>query len=218
MKLLLLHGSANNASREYLINIKRKFDQNNVVTYESGVSVEEVLGSLMTQPLLGEPQLVVWENPDENLSLDSSLLPPTSSLIFWFDHELKNKSLLDWVKKNGGQISFFPESKEVSVFPLLDKLANGEKNAFLEVDKLKKGGFDIFYIITMVYYLLRTLTVTPKNAPEFVKKKLNRQRERFDLEKIKNLYKYILEMEFKLKSGLLEKDQAEFLLVNLFAH
>ena len=122
---------------------------------------------------------------------------------------------MEWVKKNG-QILFFPEGKEVSVFPLLDHLANGDKKAFLEIKKLKNGGFDIFYIITMVFYLLRNLVSTPKTAPQFVKDKLVRQRKNFSLERLTNLYKEILEIDFKIKSGLLEKDQAEFLLVNKF--
>ncbi len=217
MKLLLLHGPANAASREYLINLKKKFDQNNVVVFESSSNFSDVLGNLMTTPLFSEERLIVWENPQEDFS-DYPLNPIPYTLILWFDHEIKNKSLLDWVKKNGGQISFFPESKEISVFPFLDLLANGDKRAYLEMDKLKKGNFDVHYAITMVYYLLRSLSVTPKTAPDFVKKKLSRQRERFNLEKIKNLYKSIIELEFKIKSGLLEKDQSEFLLVNKFLY
>ena len=79
-----------------------------------------------------------------------------------------------------------------------------------------RQGFDIFYLLTMVFYLLRSLTVTPQKASDFVRKKLERQRAGFDRQKITGLYKEMLEIDFKIKSGLLEKEQAEFLLVNEF--
>ncbi|MBI2338144.1 hypothetical protein HYU95_03075 [Candidatus Daviesbacteria bacterium] len=68
----------------------------------------------------------------------------------------------------------------------------------------------------MSFYLLRNLAVTSKKAPQFVKDKLQRQRKNFSLEKVISLYKEVLEIDFKIKSGLLEKPQAEFLLVNKF--
>lgn len=213
MKPVLLHGPAINNSRTKLVSLKQRFDTNNVVVYESGSSIQEIMGGSMTLPLLSEERLIILENPDE------SFIDYTAdfyTLVFWFDHTVtEKKPILEWVKKNG-QVVFFPEEKEVSVFPLLDRLAIKDSKAFLEIQKLKKGGFDIFYFLTMTFYLLRNLSVTPKNAPQFVRQKLDRQRKNFDLEKITKLYKEILEIDFKLKSGLLEKEQAEFLLVNKF--
>ena len=68
----------------------------------------------------------------------------------------------------------------------------------------------------MIFYLLRSLAITPKNAPEFVKRKLAKQRENFPLEKVKDLYKFVIETDFKIKKGLMGVDQVEFLLVNRF--
>lgn len=218
MKLQLLHGPANAASRRHLIDLKKKFDQSSVIVFETEASIEDVLGSLMTVPLISEERLIVWENPSEDLTFnpfDSSAV----TLILWFDHEVsEKKSIMEWVKKSKGQVWYFPEGKEITVFPFLDLLALSDKKAYLEIDKLKKGGVNIFYLITMIYYLLRNLMVTPKNAPDFVRKKLIKQKEKFNMEKIKNLYKNILETEFKLKKGLLEDEQAKFSLVDLFTH
>ena len=233
MKLQLLHGPAISSSRVKLINIKKGFDQQDVVVYEEGSDIQTILGSLMTPSLFSNEQLIILENPPEdfNYQLPASRGEPTTNyqLIVWFDHEISEKKpIMEWVKKEKGEVLFFPEAKEVSVFPLLDYLAHGDKKAFLELDKLKKAplrqgsagqaGFDIQYFITMIFYLLRSLTVTPKNAPAFVKQKLERQRKNFDLEKIKNLYKEVLEIDFKIKSGLLEKDHAEFLLVSKYVN
>lgn len=217
MKLLLLHGPAINSSRTKLISIKKGFDPQDVVVFEEGFDVSQALGSLTTLPLLSNERLIILENPPEDFT-NYTLSPIPSTLILWFDHEVSEKKpTLEWVKKNG-QILYFPEAREVSVFPFLDYLVTADKKAFLEMEKLIRSGFDIHYLITMVFYLLRNLISTPKKAPEFVKKKLAKQRARLNLADIKNLYKDILEIDFKIKSGLLEKSQAEFLLVNLFTH
>lgn len=215
MKLHLLHGPAINSSRIKLISLKEKFDNNNVLVFESGASNQDILGNLMTVSLLSEERLIILENPSEDFT-NYTLTPNPFTLILWFDHEVSSqKPIMEWAKKNG-QIIYFPESRKVSIFPFLDHLAAGRKEAFLEMDKLKKAGFDIQYLITMVFYLLRNLVATPKTAPDFVKKKLTKQRARFSLEDIKNFYQDILEIDFKIKSGLLEKEQAEFMLVNKF--
>lgn len=206
MKLLILHGPAKAASRKKLIEEKLKFDTNNVVVFEEGSDLQTILGSLATPSLFSDQQLIILENPPEDFT-NYTLYPNPCTLILWFDHQVSEKKpITEWVRKLTGEIYFFPESKEVSVFPFLDYLAAKDNRAFLELNKLKMAGFDIHYFITMVFYLLRNLLVTPKNVP----------RKNFTQESITNLYKDILEIDFKIKSGLLEKPQAEFLLINEF--
>lgn len=215
-KLLLLHGEAISSSREKLLSLKKDFEADSIVTFEKGSEVQTIIGSLTTPSLLSDEQLIVLENPPEDFIFDLSLITYHLSLIIWFDHEVASKKpVIDWVKSKG-QILYFPEVKEVSVFPFLDYLANGDSRAFLEMDKLKKGNFEIQYFITMVFYMLRSLILTPKNAPQFVKDKLKRQREKFKLDDVKKLYKEILEIDFKIKSGLMAVEQAEFALVTKF--
>ena len=217
MRQMLLHGASKAVSRKKLLEIKQKFDTNNVVVFEEGSDLQSVLGNLVTPSLFSDQQLIILENPPEDF-INFPLSPSPLTLVFWFDHEVgEKKPIMEWAKING-QIFFFPEAKEASVFLFLDYLVNQDKKAFLELDKLKRVGLDTQYFITMVFYLLRNLSVTPKNAKPFMKEKLERQRRSFSLEKIISLYKEILEIDFKIKSGLLEKDQAEFLLVNLFGY
>lgn len=217
MKPLLLHGPAKLSSRKKLIELKQKFDTNNVVVFEQGADLQVILGYMATPSLFSSQQLIILENPSEDLA-NFPLNANNYQLLLWFDHPVNEKRpIIEWFKKNG-QIFFFPENKEVSVFPFLDALAAGDKKAYVKVQELKIEGYDVFYFITMTFYLLRNLVVTPKNAPQFVKDKLQKQRQKFPLERIKSLYQKILEIDFKIKSGLLEKDQAEFLLVNLFRH
>lgn len=217
MRLQLLHGPATSASRKKLQDIKKSFNPDDVVVFNSEIDAGLVIANLMAVPMFSEDRLVVWENPPEDLNLDSSLVTSHSSLVLWFDKEITvKKPILESVKILAGEILFFPEAKEVSVFPFLDFLAAGDKKAFLEMEKLKDSGFDIHYFMTMTFYLLRNLVATPRNAPPFVRDKLQRQRNSFPQEKITKLYKNILEIDFKIKSGLLEKPQAELLLVNGF--
>lgn len=217
MKLILLHGAAITSSRAKLVEIKRKFDTSSVIVFDPSASSGQVMASLQTVSMFNEDRLIIWENPPEDLVLDSSLHTAHSSLVLWFDHEISDKKpILPWVKELKGEILYFPESKEISVFPFLDCLAVGDKKAFLEIDKLKNAGFDVFYFITMVFYLLRSMVTTSNKVPDFIKKKIAKQRMRFKREDIKNLYKDILEIDYKMKCGLLETDQAEFLLVSKF--
>lgn len=217
MKLLLLHGPAINVSRIKLQELRSKFTSDNIVIFDKGEEKSEILVSLQSMSLFDSERLIIVENPsEEELFLDPPTLVDSLTLILWFDHEISpKKAIYEWVKKNG-QMFFFPEAKDASVFPFLDYLAAQDRKAFLEIEKLKRSGFDVHYFITMVFYLLRNLVNTPKNAPQFVKDKLSRQRKNFSMERIVNLYKEILEIDFKIKSGLLEKSQAEFLIVNKF--
>lgn len=208
MTRLLLHGPVKAASRKKLIELKQKFT-GDVVVFEEGADLQIIKTALFSQSLFTDQQLIILENPPEAL-FDNEQRTTNNELILWFDHKIDPK---DWL---GFEELFFPESKGVSVFPFLDLLAVRDKRAFLEIEKLKADGFDIFYLLTMVFYLLRSLAVTPKKASDFVRKKLDRQRESFSKEKIEELYKDMLEIDFKIKSGLLEKSHAEFLLVNKF--
>lgn len=215
MKQVILHGPAVTSSRKKLLDLKQKFDPNNVVVFDSSTGSEQIIASLQTLYMFGEERLVVVENPQDDLFLN---LPSTAynlpaTLVVWFDHEIKK--LPD---KKDIEILFFPEAKEISVFPFLDILANKNPEALLELRKLKKGGFDSQYIITMIFYLLRSLIYIPKTSPEFVKRKVSKQRENFPQDTVRELYKYVIETDFKIKQGLIEPEHAEFLLVSKFCH
>lgn len=180
------------------------------MVFEKGSDPKDVLNVLMTPSLLSKQQLIVWENPPSDFIPELSPITTHCSLILWFDHEVDTK------KYPQTEILFFPEVKEISVFPFLDSLGNKDKKAFLEMEKLKKEGYDGQYLITMIFYLLRNLITTAKNAVPFVVKKNSKMRANFTPQELVNLYKFVIETDFKIKSGLLEPQQAEFSLVNRF--
>lgn len=210
MKVVLLHGPAINASRAKLSEIKNKFDPNNVIVFEKGADEKDVLAAMQTISLFGDDKLIIWENPPENFF-------PTTSIILWFDHEIDAKKYLAPSEAEGpkAEVYFFPEAKEISVFPFLDALGQRDKKAFLELDKLKQE-YDSQYLITMILYLLRNLVATPKGAKDFVKNKMIRMRKNFSSDELISIYQFVLNTDFKIKSGLLDETRAQFLLVNKF--
>lgn len=217
MKVLLLHGAAIISSRDKLLEIKSKFKAEDIVVFEKGAGLVEIYANLSTASLLSDNRLVVLEQPAEEIEIDKPIFGDGLTIVFWFDRQLEQKSLLlQKVKKTNGQIMLFEEGKERSVFPFLDALGFKDKKAFLEYKKLKQAGFDSQYIITMIFYLLRSLAVDNNRTPRFVKNKLARQRQNFS--DAVSLYRFVLETDFKIKSGLLDPKQAEFNLINAFVH
>ncbi len=217
MKVVVLHGPGKTGSRNKLLEIKQKYTDENVVVLPGGVTEMELKSALNTDSLFSEERLVIIENPSESFKLEGLSGAEGVTLVIWLDKDLDaRKSLFKSLKEFGAQLLNFPEAKEMSVFPFLDNLADGKKEAFLELKKLNEAGYDSQYYITMIFYMLRSLVATPKNAPSFVKQKLSRQRGRFSESDLTELYKFVLETDFKIKSGLIENDQAQFLLVNRF--
>ncbi|MDO8618497.1 MAG: hypothetical protein Q7R49_00970 [Candidatus Daviesbacteria bacterium] len=218
MKLLLLHGPATRASREKLLTIKQKFDETSVQIFDLSVTATQIANVTASISLLDEHRLIILENPEElpgQMNSDEAL-----TLALWFDQELPEKNkILQFVKDNSGEIFYFPPEKELTIFPFLDLLASRSPQAFAEISKLQKTHekfSDNQYLITMIFYLLRSLVVTPKTAPSFVKQKLEKQRKNFDSKDLVSLYGFVLETDYKIKTGLIDQTQAQFLLVNKF--
>ncbi len=213
-KLLLLHGPGINSSRRKLTDLRKGFDPADILVFGPDENLGQILINLQTPSLFTQERLFILENPPEDFTLEN--LPINSTLVLWFDHQIdEKKPVMGWVRKQG-QVLFFEEVKEVSVFPFLDALGMKDKNAFLKLQQLGKTGADTGYIVSMILYLLRTLVVPNKNAPAFVKEKVLRQKKNFSDAQLISFYKFVLETDFKIKSGLLEPDQAQFLLVNKF--
>lgn len=213
MKPLLLHGPAIVSSRKKLKEIKDKFS-GEVIVFEKGSDPTTILSSLETVSMFDNERLVIVENSsDDLLGKISSNLQPSTNLTLWFDKELDAKKL-----PKDFEILLFPEEKEASIFPLLDLLGNRNPKAYSELSRTRPDGSDTQYLFTMICYLLRTLLVTPKTSPAFVKQKIAKQKANFTHNELVNLYKLVLQSDYKIKSGLLEPTQAEFNVINKFVN
>lgn len=217
MRLLLLHGPGIINSRNQLIIIKKQFNEDSISVWEDKFNFSELINHLMTPALFSDKRLVILEKPSEEYNYTQLPKIADLTLVLWFDKELGVKSkILSYVKASMGEVKVFSEKQEATIFPFLDSLGNQDKKAFIELAKLKTQGIDTHYLITLIYYLLRNLVCIPQNAPSFVQKKMESQKANFKLEELINIYNNILNVDYKLKAGLIEKDQAEFYIINQF--
>ncbi len=203
MNLIFLHGPAISASRAHLSRLKAGFNVDNILVLEKNTSIGSLILAVSNNSLFAQERLVIIENPGDDLALDNLVIPEEVSLVLWADHEVsQTKQVMKSIRALKGQITYYSEAKETSIFPLLDLLAARSNRAYIELAKIKQAGFDLQYIIVMALYLLR--------------KELKLSQSHFSREEIIEFYRLILEIDFRFKSGLLDADEAEFELIKIF--
>lgn len=210
MKLIIFHGPGVVAMNEQVIAVKKQFDPLTTVELGKGATFESISTQTRSNPLFSQKRLLILNDIDHT-DFNSSDDDLTILLI---SPKLLTASLLQSFAKYTPRIVSFPEEKELSIFPFLDKLAEKDPIALADFEAL----FDKFgsqYILTMLVYLLRRNILT-KKLPSFVAKKLSKQKKNFNLEKIKAYYLNILETDYKIKSGLTSEKEATFHLVHSF--
>lgn len=219
MNLIILHGNGLSAISQKLSDIKKNFDPLEIQTLSGKEwDFEGVVIELSTPQLFSDKRLVVLEDFDPpaggQMGLDKLPDDPDLTVVLKISKILtQNSVILKQAAALKAQIFQFSEKDETSIFPFLDNLAEKRTQAFLDLEKYL-GEWGGQYVLTMIFYLLRRLIMKPKKLPEFVIRKIERQKKNFSLEEIKNLYKQTLETDFKIKSGLLEEKLGITLLVN----
>ncbi len=208
MKLIILHGNALIAQSEKISQIKKEFESMEILEF-SGKEKDfaGILPELTTLQLFSADRLIILDNFDEKL-IDLEKLPEDENLtlVLKFNKPLSAASkLLKSANIFKPRVILLSEKDESSIFPFLDDLSNkNSKAAFLKLDKLyEELGFQ--YILTMIFYMLRRLILPTKSLPSFVLQKIEKQKSNFPLQKVMMLYKYALETDFKIKSGLMEE-------------
>lgn len=209
MKIILIYGLGLKSALDQISKIKKDFDPLSIIELEwKNLSPKQSLVEMLTPSLFSEKRLVILEEPDDKLVLDSLPSDPNLTLVVKISKNLSVSSLLlQQAKKNNAQIIQTSEEKEVLVFPFLDSLAERNPSALAQQEKLllEYGGQ---YIMTMLFYLLRRPILPSKNTSSFITQKNLKQRQNFPLDKIKNFYREILETDFKVKQGLIDENIA----------
>lgn len=210
MKLILIHGNFQDAAIKKLSEIKKNFDP---------LAITEVSSStgglnFATPSLFSEKRLVILENPDIN-AVEQVINQEDNQLtvIIKFSKTLeKSSAVYKKVLEERGEVMIFDETVQTSIFPLLDLLGNKNKRTFLEFEKnyTQMGGQ---YILTMLAYFLRRMVARPKSASDFMRQKIQTQKKNFNSERIEELYREIIETDFKIKQGFAEEKLAVTLLV-----
>lgn len=204
MKLILVHGNFQDALLKKVSEIKKGFDS---------LSISEISGiqtfSFSSPSLFSQKRLIVLENPDIKMVEQSvAQNDPDLTILIKFSKNLEKTSpVLKKVLEVKGEILSFDETSETSIFPFLDMLGNKNPRSFIEFEKNynEMGGQ---YLLTMLAYFLRRMVQKPKLGSDFMRQKIESQKKNFSLKKITNLYRDIIETDFRVKQGLIEEKLA----------
>lgn len=217
MNIILLYGPGEVGKRNYLLKIKKNFPPDQISQIDlkqdnpADLDLKISSGSLFES---GE-RLIVVENVPDKMDLEIvKKITGEITLILVADHPLQTSPILQTAKKLGAKIYSFEGEKELTAFPFLDNLIEGKKEVFLELNKLL-AGYGTMYILTMIYYLLRR-NILPLPASDFMRKKIQKQKQGIALKDFQKFYFLTLETEFKIKSGLASDKIALISLVGNF--
>lgn len=217
MKIIILVGPGEVGKRNAALKLRKQFDADSITTLDLKTNSEADLDlSLSSSSLFSTgPRLVVVENTPDRLDLEKFIKTGTNlTLLLLSGNPRVDSKILTSAKKIKAQIISFEGEKELTAFPYLDNLIEGKKEAFVELNKLlsEYGGM---YVLAMVYYLLRR-NILPLPKFPFMQKKIKSQKQKYNLEDWKKLYKLVLASEFDIKSGNLTEDLGLVLVTQKF--
>lgn len=192
--ITVLHGENVVASRKELEQLKTEFEDEVVSLDGKTLTETDFIQATQSNSLLADNRLVIVENPDKleltNVSCD---------LILWFDKEL---SKAQTEKYKGAKIQGF--KIEPKIFKFCDEILprSGPKltNLFQELLKTEEPEF-VFVMIVRQFRLM----LNPNMALPWQKSKIISQARAFEPEKLKAIYKNLLDLDFKAKTGQLSK-------------
>lgn len=216
MRIVLLYGSAVKALFKRLDLIKKDFDSLQIKQYEfKEVAPQQLNLEFFSNSLFSTKRLLIINNVDPGWEADLDGGEDLTVILTSYKDLLATAKLIKSVKSSKGEVLQFSEEKEVSVFPFLDMLADKKNQAVIEFEKLYEE-FGGQYLLTMMFFQLRRLMQSNSKLPPFVIKKIERQRKDFPKERVRGLYKELLEMDYKIKSGLTEERVGVSLVVQSF--
>ena len=215
MKLIVLHGtgvvSLNNKISEY----KKKFEPLSVVEINGKeMNWNKAVISLSSSSLFSSDRLVLLEDFPETIDLNELPDDDSVTVILKFKKQLtKTSQVLKQAVEKKALITVFNEEQDTQIFPFLDLLAEKKTAAFSQIDELI-AEYDSSYILTMMYYLYRRLHLPSGNLPDFVKRKIERQKNNFSEDELKTLHKMTLETEYRIKTGKVDAKVGLTLLIH----
>lgn len=219
MSVTLLYGPGQAAKRNQLVSIKKKFDTDSISVIDFKQKAAKDLDELiMSRSMFSEDyRLIVAENIPKTFDLTKlAVVDSLTLLVLIADSAEKTSPLMQSAKSTNAEVLNFEGDKEVLVFPFLDNLIEGKKTALVELEKLWQD-YNAFYILTMIYYLLRRNLLPADNSKStFMKDKIKRQSASFGDDNWDKAYQKAIETEFKIKRGMIEEKIGVTLLVQAF--
>lgn len=225
MKIIVLYGIGEVGKRSELLKIKKHFSSDLISEVDlKKDDLKSVQNLILASPLFETgKRLIVVENASSALDLNEQVLSFGNKLNQGNDElylavlapVLKNDSVLfKSAQALKAKLLNFEGEEEVSAFPFLDKLIEGKKEAFLELDKLLEA-YNGVYVLSMIFYLLRR-NILPPPASVFAKKKIEQQKAKYQTNNWLRLYEKTLETEFKIKNGQISEKLGLVMLTQYF--
>lgn len=223
--LLLLHGENTLASRQELVRLKKGFVGEVVRLESQGLELAHLIQTLEAESLFGGERLVVLENlfasGKPRIELVHYLKRVKSdNLIIWEGRELKSFQI-KLLGLRAKEVRIF--KTPAVIFKFVDSIAPGNKKNSLsyleEALKTEEEGFVFHMLLRQLRLLLLIKDLLKKEASNVVlnedktgpsemrslanwqKAKLIRQAKKFNLKELKDIYKKLLEIEMKIRTG-----------------
>lgn len=217
MKIILLHGPGESSKKTELLKIKGQYQPENIASVDlKQAGFSQFSDALNFIPLFGaDKRLVIVENTPESLDLEGFYREDDGLTVVLLTARMGAESKLGKsAVKLKALTRGFEGGKELSAFPFLDTLLEKKRQSFVEMEKLF-GQYGASYILTMVYYALRR-NLLPLPKPGFVQKKIITQKQKYKSGDFEKLYRFTIETEFAVKSGLINEKSALVRLVQRF--
>lgn len=223
----LLHGENINSSRNELNNIKEKNKTKEILILEGNkVNKTLLIESLETASLFDNQKLIILENllsakkkNDFSDILEKNL---NREVVFWEGKEI-GKTIINTLPKNT-QVFLF--KYPVIIFKFLESIysGNSKQSLILFREVLRKEEVEmIFYLL--VKQIRNLLLVNDSreeihlNLAPWQINKLTTQLKYFTIEKLTSMYKELLQIDIKVKTGtspfILQKQIELFIISNL---
>lgn len=202
MKIILLYGPGEIGKRNEVLRLRKQFVGSVIRLDFKEVGLKNLEMELVSRSLFeAGPRLVIVDNTPDNLDVQTFKgTDENLTLLLVAASPKAESSLMQSVKNVAGKIVPFEGEKELTAFPFLDALIEQRKQALLELHRLLEeyGGM---YVLSMIYYLLRR-NLLPPPASDFMKKKVNLQKQKYTSSDWQRLYLAALQTEFAIKNGV----------------
>lgn len=218
--IFLIHGNNLAKTREQIIKIQQKINNDNKVEFNIEDISESILKTtLVSQDIFSTTPIIIIDitkSKAEHRNILTILMQyeTQNQIILWATKELpkNNIFLKELSTKNKKSIFLNKEEIKGNVFKFVDYvIEKKEKDAFNELKSLEQNE-DPIYLLAMIVYGFRNLIINATNSklinsiPPFIKYKLKKQSEIYSFDQLLEIYNFLYELDLKTKTGQVKSD------------
>lgn len=199
--IYLLHGNNLVASRNFLTALKKKYSQTKNFSTKN---IQAVIDHLTIPLLFGGQELVIIEGFDKEWLEKIKGINTSKDLVIWSDKVLSSPPA-------GVKILEFKETFKGNAFKLADYVGEKDLKKSLEMLKsLEREKVPVEIIVGTLFrqfkLLLGVKEKEPLGVPDFVKNKINKQADGWEVDQLVSALKLLLSLDVKIKTGRIKPD------------